>query len=728
MKRKTKKLFVSVSISIFAWAFIVLAFQTDIPHNYLGTDFFKVLDNKAYDALLRNRTERPHTSNIVVVKIDESTLKEFEYPLPRDKFGMLLYILSSNGSKGVIVDYIFANQRTDSSSREQENLFLKFSKESENIFHAIGPFIPNVKPGQPLPGIDFDARKYLQKFSIPLDRNLKLKNIPRATYIDERPFDELLKISSGVGHVLMYPDSVDGIIRSVPFFVEYAGGLYPTFGAAMAIYNSNSKFDDVKISNTENGFEVKFDDKIIPLDENGMMNINFIQNNNFKEISFYDVLEAASLGETEKLSIFKNAIVVIGPTARSIGDLGPNPLYEKSPNCFVHANVYDQIESNQFITFPNKILMILIVLIFVLGISAPTAFTNLKFNLPISVIILFIYSFLVQWIFDNYGIVFSIPQVLIGSFLGYAGVISYVSVTEGKQKAEIKGMFSKYVDPSIVEKLIEDPTLMKLGGELKEVTILFSDIEGSTTIAEKLGPEKTVSLLNEYLTEMTNVILANKGTLDKYIGDAIMAFWNAPLVDDDHAFNACVTTLEMQRKLLSLHPSWSAQGRPLIFQRVGLNTGTAIVGNVGSQTKFNYTLVGDPVNLASRLEGANKEYGTRIGISEMTYNKCSDRIITRELDQIVVVGKTEPIKYYELIGLVGEKISDDILRFKEIFEKGIHNYKNRNFKNAISDFENSLTIKEKDKGAKLYIERCNLFLENPPPEDWNGAFKMTKKG
>lgn len=727
MNRKTRKLLVSVLISFGVWLFIVLAFHTELPHNILGTNFFKVLDNKSYDALLRSRETRPHQKNIVVVKIDESTLKELDYPIPRDKFGMLLYIISANSAKGVIVDYLFVDQRVDSSSRVQEELFLKFSKASNNIFHAIGPFVPNHREGAPLPSVDFEAKEHIEKFSFPI-KNQDVSKIPRATYIDERPYDELAKLTTGVGHVLMYPDSVDGIIREVPFFVEYAGDLYPTFGAAMAFHIQGVSPNEVTLKNNNFGYEVIYRNKKIPLDKNGMMKVNFIPNNNFKEISFYDVLEAAATNDVNTLSIFDDAVVVVGPSARSIGDLGPNPLYEKSPNFFVHANTYDQIISNQFITYPSDLILLALVLIIILVVSIPTAFIKLKWSLPISILVLVAYVFFTQWCFNNFGIVFSVPQILIGVFLGFAGVVSYVSVTEGKQKAEIKGMFSKYVDASVVEKLIENPSLMKLGGEQKEVTIMFSDIENSTTIAEKLGPEGTVSLLNEYLTEMTNIVLENSGTLDKYIGDAIMAFWNAPLNDPDHAFHACVTALEMNRKLLTLHPSWTAMGRSLIFQRVGLNTGIAIVGNVGSQTKFNYTLVGDPVNLASRLEGANKEYGTRLGISEFTYQKCADKLVVRELDDIVVVGKTKPIKYFELIGLVGEKIDDNILRFKDIFEKGISNYKSRNWKEAILNFEESLKIKSNDKSSKLYIERCNTFFETPPPEDWNGAFVMTKKG
>ena len=305
--------------------------------------------------------------------------------------------------------------------------------------------------------------------------------------------------------------------------------------------------------------------------------------------------------------------------------------------------------------------------------------------------------------------------------------MSYTAATEGRQKAQIKGMFERYVDRTVVQQIIDNPSLVKLGGEEREITTMFADIEGFTGMAEKMGPQNTVAMLNSYLTEMTNIMIEEYGTIDKYIGDAIMAFWGAPLDDRDHAFHSCSAALKMQRKLLALHTKWIHYGRPVVNQRIGINTGKAVVGNMGAEARLNYTAIGDPVNLASRLEGVNKEYGTRLLMSDNTYRQVHDRVLSREMDLVVVMGKTEPVRIYELIALADEVQTDATKKFLEFYHNGLEAYKKRAWKSAIDQFQQALTIRRDDIVSNLYIQRSMLFVDNPPPDNWNGVFVMTKK-
>ena len=727
MNKQLLKILVGVLIAAGSIAFSLFLFRTNWVENILGSNFFPALERKSYDALIRARGERPHTSNVVIVKIDENTLKELDYPVPRDKFGSLLYIISASGAKAIGVDYTFPTMKQDSASQFQNSLLLRFAGLSNNVFHAVGPFVPSEDFGELKPeDVDREAYAVLHPFSIP-EKGGRL-SFPRATYIDEKPFDSLASLGAGVGHILLYPDSVDGIIRKMPFMIDYAGDYYPAFGAALAFHALNIDPKSVTISQTDGGMIVHAGQLEIPVTRHGEIEIDYAGKNTvYKEISFYDVLDAFTRGDTQTLSIFKNAVAIIGPTARSIADIGATPVSEKSPNCYVHANVYDQIMSGHYINRPSTGSQLMLLIVIALIVTMPSMLLRLRWSFPIGVALLVGYLVFAYSAFANTGTMYSLTEPIFVIFFSYAGAMSYISATEGKQKALIKGMFQKYVDASVVEHLIDNPSLLKLGGEEREITTLFADIEGFTRMAEELGPQNTVGLLNTYLTEMTNIIIEEGGTLDKYIGDAIMAFWGAPLDDPDHPVHACAAALRMQKRLEGLHSKWIHFGRPVVNQRIGVNSGKAVVGNMGAEAKFNYTAVGDAVNLASRLEGVNKEYGTRLLMSEFTYRRVSKVVLSREMDLVVVVGKTEPVRIYELIAMADEVQNDATKKFLDFYHGGLEAYKKRAWKSAIEQFQQGLQIRRDDIVSNIYIQRSSMFIDSPPPENWNGVFVMTKK-
>jgi adenylate cyclase len=268
---------------------------------------------------------------------------------------------------------------------------------------------------------------------------------------------------------------------------------------------------------------------------------------------------------------------------------------------------------------------------------------------------------------------------------------------------------------------------LQLGGERKELTVLFSDIEGFTTVAERLAPDALVAFLNEYLSAMTEVIFKNNGTLDKFFGDAVIAFWGAPLPQPDHAVRACLTALEMQQRLTELRVNWQAERKPLVHTRIGINTGEMVVGNFGGAGKFDYTVIGDSVNIASRLEGANKFYRTGIIVSQATYDLVKHRIVGRELDVITVKGRTEPLRIFELLQPVDAEADASFSKFLAFYSEGMHCYRERRWRQAMSNFQAALSLRTDDYPTTIHLERARQYVQYPPPPDWNGVVELMTK-
>ena len=331
--------------------------------------------------------------------------------------------------------------------------------------------------------------------------------------------------------------------------------------------------------------------------------------------------------------------------------------------------------------------------------------------------------------YSGNGVLINVVNPSLALVFTYLGTAVYQYLSERQQKAMIKGVFSHYLNPAVVNILVNDPSKAKLGGDLRDLTIFFSDIASFTTISEHYHgkPEGLVELLNEYLEEMTTIVLKYEGTLDKYIGDAIMAFWGAPIPQRDHALRACMAGLEMQVRLTELRKKWKKEGRPELVARCGINTGSVIAGNMGGKDRFDYTVIGDPVNLASRLEGANKQYETFIMISEFTHKLVQKHVTVRELDLIQVKGKNEPVKVYELMGRHDMALTDEQKRSLETYHEGLKLYRGRQFDEAIAYMEQAVQLDPTCHAARIYSERAGLYKIAPPPADWNGVFVMKTK-
>jgi len=310
--------------------------------------------------------------------------------------------------------------------------------------------------------------------------------------------------------------------------------------------------------------------------------------------------------------------------------------------------------------------------------------------------------------------------------LGFALALIYRITFEQAQQRVIRGVMARYLSPSVSQWVLKDPDSLKLGGETRTMTVLFCDLRGFTTFSHVLPPQALVALLNDYMTAMTQLVFKYDGVLDKYIGDAIMAFWNAPIEQPDHARRACDTALEMIRTLLGLQQDWVRQGLPKLEIGIGINTGEMVVGNMGSRDRLAYTVLGDTVNVASRLEGLSKEYKIRTVVGEATRQAAGDAFVFRTLDFVAVKGRSEPVTVYELMGRSGEVTTPEADRLMR-YHDGIELYRSRRWKEAAALFEHLLLALPEDGPSALYRDRCLTLIAHPPPADWSGVYVATTK-
>lgn len=485
----------------------------------------------------------------------------------------------------------------------------------------------------------------------------------------------------------------------------------------------------------------------VPVDAQGRLAINYAgRQKMFPYVSLADLLtdspemtyEAREFDKTKKIwreitkkvkkaEFLKDKLFIFGATAIGIFDLRVTPFEENYPGVETHANVLDNLMRQDFlVTNPNEELSMLAGILG-LGIFLSIALSYLGAlpGLSLVTLLLFCLTLVDKYIWFGHGTVVTIVLPLTLILTLFIFLTSYKYFTEERSKRELRGTFQKYVSPAIVEEILSDPTKIELGGRKANVTVFFSDVRGFTTISEKLDPRALSDLLNEYLTPMTDLVFKNRGTLDKYMGDAIMGFFGAPIAYSDHAKFACRCALQHIQKLRELQAEFARRGLPEIDIGIGLNTGEVSVGNMGSQTVRSYTVMGDAVNLASRLEGINKQYGTRIIISEFTYEQVRNDFVCREVDWVRVKGKLLPVKIYEL--MTEGQAPEDLRGLLTPFAEGYRQYHEGQWQKALASFSDALKVKPDDQVTQLYVERCNEYLVTPPPADWDGVFVMKTK-
>jgi len=661
---------------------------------------------KSWDLRLRLLAQ-PSRANpdIVIFLIDQYSLDVYakeqglSWPWPRQMYSAVLDYLHAGGARAVFIDLIFSE--SSRSGVEDDRDFAAALGRAANAFLPLSLSLKDFSLAEVPAG-------RLQRFSIAetVGRRADFPSAKSATL----PVDVLLGAARGAGNVLYAPDD-DGVFRRLPAAVRYQGRLIPSVPLALAGFL---------------GGAAGVGD--LPLDGQGRAIIRFHGGaGTYKTYSIAAIINSwaqMEQGSAPQIpaSEFSGKTVLIGGSAPGLLDLRPAPTGAVYPGVEIQATALDNILRKDFIrTQPLGALLAYFLLASVLtaaGVSLLRRVWHQAFFFAACVALpaaLAWAAFRLGWWTE-----FVVPEAtIVGGFIG-AALLNYG--VEGRQRRFIKGVFRHYLSPHVIEKIIEDPRLLRLGGERREITSFFSDVAGFTSISEKLSPEELVSLLNEYLTEMSDIILENGGTLDKYEGDAVIAFWNAPLDQDDHALLACRAAVACQRRLAEIRHRWAEKiGTPLAM-RIGLNSGPAVVGNMGSSRRFDYTAMSDTVNLASRLEGACKLYGVPILIGEQTYARVRDVMAARLIDRIRVVGRRQPVSVYEVIG---DRVGLDASAAGKLesFERARRAFEARAWEAAAESF----AALEGDGASRLYIERCRLFAESPPPADWDGVFDLKQK-
>jgi adenylate cyclase len=426
-------------------------------------------------------------------------------------------------------------------------------------------------------------------------------------------------------------------------------------------------------------------------------------------------------------ALFRDKIVFVATTAAGTYDLRVTPLSAFAPGVLIHMSALDNILRHRHLQPVSWWIFAASTLFLTLGTAWAFMLIPSQRVKPVAIGGLAIaYYGLAVHAFTSHGLWLdlAIPEGALAISFAAAATVEYL--TEGKQRRQLRTVFDKYMAAEVVDEIMRNPEAIRLGGEKKELSVLFSDIAGFTSISERLDPETLVELLNKYLSAMTDIILQHRGNVNKYLGDGIMAIFGAPRGDPNHASLACFAALDSQAELAKRREQWKAEGRPEISARIGINSGWLVVGNMGSQARMEYTVMGDTVNLASRLEGANKYYDTLILLGPRTYELAAQDIEAREIDRMRVKGKKEPVVVFELLARKGG-LSVEQHRVVETYVEGLEAYKRRDFKAATAQFQAALALDPSDGPSRVYLERAKEYFMAPPPADWDGVYELKSK-
>ena len=537
----------------------------------------------------------------------------------------------------------------------------------------------------------------------------------------ERNLPEITAAAAGDGYFNMIPDP-DGTVRWFPMTVQYGGEFFAPM-SLVALSHAEGRAPMAIILSRWGVEEVRLGRRSVPVDRYGRMLINYLGPEGvIPTYSAADLMKGTLPAEA-----LKDKVVIMGATAVGIYDLRVTPFSGTFPGVEVQATIMDNLLQGNFIRTPPFgliiMLLVLIGLAVLLGLTLPRLSAAWAFIFILTVIEC--YVGLNYLLFTRQGLQLEIfyPVALI--VLVYLGVTMHRFLAEERERERIRKTFESYVAPTVVQEMLKHPEQLRLGGERREITLLFTDIRGFTTMSENLDPEALVKLLHDFLNPMSNIIINQGGTIDKYMGDAIMALFGAPLIQKDHPRLACRAALEMVASLDALNRTWAEQGRPPLKVGVGVNTGPVAVGNMGSERLFDYTAIGDNVNLASRLEGLNKYYATRILISDSTAKALENGFILREIDMVRVKGKVQGVRIHELLG-EGEP-DPELVHFLELYHRALGLYREKRFAESMAAFAQTLELRPGDATCQRYVTLAQKHHETPPADDWEAVTIMDGK-
>lgn len=655
---------------------------------------------------------QPQDTTIVIVGVDDESLQSLpeDWPFPRSYHAKLVRNLTQAGARAIIFDIEFIE--TSTLITEDDFDFRDAIKQAGNVILA----------GK----IAYEAGRY------GVQQELLLK--PNTFFLDD-------SVAWGWGIVNSFEDR-DGFLRQYFLFLQHESQVY--YPLAIEAYKLIAR-PTIPVEANRTGDEFILGERRIPKIEANTMMINYSgpPGEAFRTYSYANILDDANFDLVDQedtdvfenhleLQTFKDKIVFIGAMAEELHDKKFTPFFSykgehvKMAGVETHAHALSTIMRGDFIQKIDPFVDFIILVLFIL--LATTSIIYLKplhatLLIVVEIVLLNLGGYLA---FSHRGVIVDVTTPLLGILLCYVSGLIYNIFTERREKFRIRRIFQHYMSPAIVTKMIDSGRLPEFGGERRELTVLFSDIRKFSSFSEKHEPEFVVNRLSDYLSQMVDIIFTNSGTLDKFVGDEIMALFGAPYYFADHAERACIAALEMIQRLRHMQKQWKAENAENFDIGIGINSGNALVGNLGSEQIFDYTVIGNEINLGARLEGANKVYQTSILISDNTYNYIKDKFVAREIDYVRVVGIHKPVRVYELRSVEPlPKIEEELIL--ETFKEALAMYRTHRWGEALKTFRRILRHYPADGPSLLYTVRCLDFLENPPAADWDGVHDLAQK-
>ena len=722
----------------------------------VGVPFLDRIELDTLDIRFRLRGTRPPAHRVVLAAIDEASIeREGKWPWPRTRLARLVRRLTEAGARVVAFDIGFLEPdqkwselltelRTAASAdtalaapaedclgllagaADPDRLLAEAIRDAESagtrvvlgFFFHTGGTADHLDPDA-VPSVESiaDAAFPIQSASADARRAA----VPRAR-APAATIPEIAAAAGSAGHFNMIPDA-DGVVRRIPMAIGYGDQFFaPLSLVAAAAFAERTPAIRIDRSGVRS---VRLGETKIPVDPNGRMRINYRgPESTFPYLPVTDILRKDAPESAWRTEV-RDALVIVGATAVGIYDVRVTPFDNVFPGPEIHATIVDNLLAGDFLRKPGAM-----VLLDALGMAGGAILLGFLLSrlgagtgAAAAAGIAGLWLVAAQYLFSRRGLVLAVvhPLVTLGTL--YAAVTLWRLLLEARQRRFIQNAFAHYVSPAVVEELIRSPEKLELRGEERHITAFFSDIEGFSRIAEGMDPRRLGEFLNEFLTEMTDIILAHRGMVDKFEGDAIIAMFGAPNAVPDHPAVACRAAVEMQRRLVEMRRGWRERGWPEIRMRIGLCTGAAVVGNMGSRSRMDYTMIGDTVNTAARLEGINKFYGTYTAAAESTIRAMGDELVAREVDRIHPVGKKQAIRFYELLGTADAVVGDMPARYAE----GLAAYRNREWDRAIAAFEAALRAVPEDGPSRVLLERSRNFRADPPPPEWDAVFAAAGK-
>ena len=731
------------------------------------------MEGRATDTKFRVRGPKAPHPDVAVVVVDEKSVQKYgRWPWSRALIGKSITRMHEAGVAAVGMDMIFTDEQQDGSAaayRDALSAFEQAAGKGEGLVQLAGyretlarkaadsedaelaaafAGAPEVVMGvvaysaaeraqlaareeeqtqllTPHALREFPSENGLSKYEVPLER-IHIWT----TWSAQTPLPIFAKQAKHVGYFNAGLDP-DGVLRRIPIFtrMDSARGLLPGLALQTAAVAMNATVEPIWDADREHlwGARLRRQDAPsirVPLGAPDPFTlVNHLGDRTvFPRYSMADVVDG-TVGTAQ----LKGKAVLMGVDLVGLYDQRVTPFHENEAGVYSHASLLSNILEGRFLTRPWELRLLEV--LFMLGAALALArfMPKARFVWKLAGVLLLLGGWLAldQWLFVgpqlNLATALPVMNLLSVSF----AVIFLGYLTTDREKGQLRSAFQYYLNESVMEQMLQHPDMLKLGGEKREMSVLFSDIRGFTTLSERMSPEALVKFINSYLTPMTQIVFDEGGTLDKYIGDALMAFWGAPLSQPDHAVRACRAAVRFSDRLEELKTGWNEQGLPGIDIGVGINSGPMIVGNMGSDIRFDYTVMGDSVNLASRLEGTSKTYGVRLLISEATWLQAKDAIVARRLGAVRVKGKRVPVRIYELRGM-GQPQGEDAQAIAAM-EAALDAYTAQRFDEAKTHFQSLLAIWPDDPPARRYLEEIAVLETRPKDPEWDGVYTATTK-